>query len=434
MHRSGLPSRTYERKLTFNKSMMRSKFFLVSLIILVLLAGAAGVLWYFKVFPEQKASGGHQKKNGGVTTLPNPPAASGPQGEGSRLTVSGSTLLDSDGQEVQLRGFNWGGFNPGMVTENDPADIAKMGATVVRIPLRWRFADDSKQDQLQTTAPGHVNPAGLALLDKQIAWAASQKLWVVLFIGSDPDWKNQSMLDEYPEVWKFLAEHYKDTSSIAGYEILSEPHPHELGSSQLVKDFYQKNIAAIRSIDAKTPIIIGPAAATDCTNGPYDVRCLENIYLPNTPNLIYTFNFYEPAAYVKGKDGEKSEDGDGTYSPYPGTFTDRKTNTQYYLDRTWINNLLQNAARFKEAHNVPLFVNQIGVPTLAPGSDQYTRDAIGILNSMDIGYTWWKYRDEAVKHSKYEGGRGVVWDDKSGQEHVKQALVQLFTELFKQGK
>jgi hypothetical protein len=405
--------------------MMRSKLFLGSIIVLVLLASLGGVFWYMKAFPGQKTSQEHQKKKGTVTTLPTPPASSGPQGNGSRLTVSGSTLLDPDGNEIQLRGFNWGGFNPGMVAENDPAAMSKMGATVVRIPLRWRFAEDSKQDQLQSTAPGHINPAGLALLDKQIAWAGSQKLWVVLFIGSDPDWKNQSMLDEYPEVWKFLAEHYKDTPYIAGYEILSEPHPKNDFSTQTVKDFYAKNIAAIRQSDQKTPIIIGPASTSDCRDGVYDIRCLDKIYLDGVSNIIYTFNFYEPPEYIKGDEKKKQ-----TFGPYPGTYTNKKTGQSFYLDKEWITNLLQNAVRFRQTHNVPLFVNQVGVYTASPGSAQYTRDTLGLFDDLGIGYTWWKYRDTDRQQSLNEGGRGVVWDDKSGQEHTKQASVDLFTELF----
>jgi len=58
-----------------------------------------------------------------------------------------------------------------MTEQEDAPDMASMGANVVRIPLRWRFAEDSKQDQRDTASPGHIAPAGLAILDEQIQQA-----------------------------------------------------------------------------------------------------------------------------------------------------------------------------------------------------------------------------------------------------------------------
>ncbi len=349
----------------------------------------------------------------------------------ARLRVVGSDLIAPDGNKIVLRGFNWGGFNTGMAESEDALDMVRMGANTVRIPLRWRFTEDSKQDQYDPDAPGLINPNGVATLEKQIAWAGSQKLWVVLFVGSDPVWTDQKMLDEYATVWEFLAQHFKDTPYIAGYEILSEPHPKDR-SSDVVKDFFVKNIAAIRKNDTRTPTIVGPASATDCTNGPYDIRCLPRIYLNNMPNMIYTYNFYEPAAYVKDKDGDKKDDRDGQFGTYPGTYTNRQTGETYHLDRAWIANLMQHAANFKKAHNVPLFVNQIGVPSIAPGSDQYTKDTLGVLNDMEIGYTWWIYRLRNTKHALSEGGRGVLWEDELGTWHRKEEWITLLSQLFMQ--
>ncbi len=374
-------------------------------------------------------------KDDNVDKPPVPPVVSTSTPGAARITVRGSELFDPEGKEISLRGFNWANYRNGglLTTQQNVKDIKAMGATTVRIPLRWYWGsgdtqEESGQESRMTDAPGHINPVYLAMLDKYIQWAVDEKLWVILFIGSDPQYDNQARLQEFTETWAFLAERYKNTPYIGAYELLSEPHPKAPYTNQVVKDLDLQIIAAIRKVDTRTPIIVGPAKAEGCIDGPYDIRCLEQIYLENTPNIIYTFNFYEPPEYVKIN---KIEGGD----PYPGWTTDRKSKTgeKFYLDKVWLATLIQKGIDFQKSHNVPLFVNQIGVPSLTTGSKEYTQDVLDIFTKNDIGFTWWLYAEVSDKHSKYEGGRGVVWEDAkiAGLFHRKEDWIALFTDYFK---
>ncbi len=374
---------------------------------------------------------------GQVTTISDP---SDPSTMTARLTIRGNKLYDPSGKQVLLQGFNWSTYREmgAQTFPEDPATIAAMGANTVRIPLRWYWGSEvpgsSDQESRMTEAPGHIKPEMLALLDRHVKWATDQKLWVVLFIGSDPIWGDQAFLKEYSEVWEFLANRYKDTPYIAGYEILSEPHPKDPFTEEDVKNFYRTNIAAIRKYDTRTPTIIGAGKAKGCLTGTYDVRCLEGIYLENTPNMIYTFNFYEPPQYVK----TDQQTQDGVYEPYPGTFIEKKTGAKFYVDKNYLAGLIKYGADFSAKYNVPLFVNQIGVTMITPGSEQYTTDALSLLTQNGIGFTWWLYRQPDDKHSLHEGSRAALWEKKADKQDKtgtstwsrNEKLIGLLTQFF----
>lgn len=371
-----------------------------------------------------------EKKIHTIVTPPPSTVTGGVTSMTGRLTLSGTELIDESGQSIVLRGYNWWGYNPGMTEPEDAPDIAAMWANVVRIPLRWRFAEDSKQDQYSPEEAGYIKESGLKILDEQISEATRAGLWVILFIGSDIDWNNTWEIEEFWVVWETLANRYKDTPSIAGYEILSEPHPPEPYSNSDVKAFYLKNIQSIRAIDIKTPIIIWPAKATDCTDGPYDIRCLEKIYLWNLDQVFYTFNFYEPPQYVKWKGDTKEKNAD--FQAYPWVFYNPKTKQNFTLDAIWIKNILTLGKEFSEKYQVPVFVNQIWVSSIAPGSMEYTRDTLSMLNEYSIGYTWWKYRAAYTKNSLLSWDRGILWEDKEGNWYRKEDWIELMSELFKE--
>ncbi len=373
-------------------------------------------------------------KDDNVDKPPVPPvvSTSTPGSGPARVTIRGNKLYDPSNKEIILQGFNWSTYREGGLhtSEEDPATILAMKANVVRVPLRWYWgegdtAGQSDQESRMTEAPGHINPEMLALLDRHIKWATDQKLWVILFIGSDPIWNDQAFLKEYSEVWEFLANRYKDTPYIAAYEILAEPHPKSPYTQEDVKNFYRTNIAAIRKYDTRTPTMIGAAKAVGCDTGTYDVRCLNAIYMGDISNMIYTFNFYEPPQYVKG-----DRRGGG---PYPGTFYNEGTKSNFYADKNYLASLIKYGTDFSTSRQVPVFVNQIGVTMASAGSDQYTTDALSLLTQNGIGFTWWLFRQPDDKHSLHEGGRGALWEEKTGKTgvwHRNEKLIGLLEQFF----
>jgi aryl-phospho-beta-D-glucosidase BglC (GH1 family) len=216
---------------------------------------------------------------------------------GQRLQIQGKNLISTNGDTVILKGFNWGWW--GLAQQSDAEEACAMGANVIRMPMRWYFGGGGN-DQRDTTKPGNINPDGLALLDQQIQWCTDNHLWVILFGGSDRGagddnrnyWTDNSLKQQFIDMWQFLANRYKNTPYIAAYELLSEPHPKKPVTNAQLRSFYKELADSVRLIDHNTPVMIG-------ANDHYDINLMDSIYTSTIPNLFYTFNYYLPTDYVK---------------------------------------------------------------------------------------------------------------------------------------
>jgi len=340
-----------------------------------------------------------------------------------RLSTRGGQILDPAGNPILLRGYNWTQF----AQSGDAAANAGQGANVVRMTLWWHYANatncavsypNTAFDAYAPANPGGIDPKLLAALDTKIAWAASNRLWVVLAIrGGDCDfWTNPKVQSQFATMWAFLASHYSHAPYMGIYELLAEPHPVGDGfNNALVKTVFEKAIAAIRSVDAQTPIMVGATPV-------YNVRNVEDIFMPGQKNIIYTANFYELKNYTK-----QTKLPGLVAGSYPGRYPDdqnsRRTSCVYpdkdanhiYMNRAFLADLMGCLVRFRAAHNVPVFVQQVGIPTGVPGSYNWAQDVLDILNSAGIGWTYWAYRPAGHDPSDF----GVMWQDTVGEWHNK---------------
>lgn len=336
-----------------------------------------------------------------------------------RLTVEGNKILLPNGNPIELRGLNWGWWDTAQ--SQDAKEAVVMNANVIRMPIRWYFTGD-KSDIRDTKSPGHISPEGLKQLDQYIDWCAEQKLWVVLFAGSDQGagdnsqnyWTNPELRKEFLEMWEFIVDRYKDKPYIGAYEILSEPHPKKPATSKDLLQFYEQAIKVIRNHDKKTPVMIG-------ANDHYDINLLEGIYTKIDPNVIYTFNYYLPTEYCKT---DKQREKGLPLITYPGTYKDKYGKT-IYLNKDYLSIILQPALAFRDKYNVPVFVNQVGVRSEAPGHLQYINDVMDIFYQNHIPFTYWTYRTRSD-----ESQHGLYWLDKSNVYHPKNEQIELLKKAF----
>ncbi|MBA3788846.1 cellulase family glycosylhydrolase [Patescibacteria group bacterium] len=409
----------------------RSYFLIFGALILIILVGV-GVFWY---------SNQGNITNLGVGNLLPHNTTSGPE----RLTIKGSTIYAPDGKPFIFRGYNWGDW--GTAEQQDAADNIAQGANIVRIPLSWYFGDGSKatscgagtqkskssQDSYDSGAPGNILPANLALVDQEVAWATSQHLWVdVMVRGGDCDfWTNPKIIPQYIQMWEFLANRYKDTPYIASYELLSEPHPPKPFTNTDVKAFYEKLITAVRTVDPVTPVIIGPSKD-------YEIRDLEQVYIPDQSNVIYTANFYELPAYVK----EIKTPG-ATLTGYPGSYQDQGLSSDVCnysgkgqvvtLNKTFLSGLLGCATHFRDAHAVPIFINQVGIRSGTPGGFQYVQDVLDLFHTNNIGFAYWTYRSPTTSKGLADGDIGVVYQTSDGSWIQKPDWIARLSTFFRGG-
>jgi hypothetical protein len=311
-----------------------------------------------------------------------------------RLSISGSNILDPNGNVIVLRGFNWGSW--GTAQPQDASDNVSEGANVVRMPLRWwGMYNTASVDSRDDAAPGHITPTNLAELDKDIQWALSQHLWIDLFIDSDcgqngtqdkaqekycdPNntygnkgnnfWTDPAMRTEFVDVWKFIANRYKNTPYIGMYEILPEPNPTGVDAADITQ-FYGQLMGAIRSIDPQTPFLIGPG------NG-YDIKTMETSYIATTTPIIYTGNLF----VFTGKDQQSN------ISDLSARFAD--------------------LINFRATNSVPVFIQQTGVRSKDDPSLTYASTDLEMLNKANVGWTWWTYREQGSDANGY----GVYYQD-----------------------
>jgi len=324
-----------------------------------------------------------------------------------RLSIQGNSIKTPEGATISLRGLNWGWW--GTAQPQDASEAVAMGANVVRMPFRWYFGGTGS-DIRQTNAPGHIDPDGLAQLDQYINWCTQNKIWVVLFGGSDQGagdssenyWTNASLKKEFIETWQFLVQRYKNTPYIAAYELLSEPHPKKPATSQEVKAFYEEVITAVRQYDTITPVMIGP-------NDHYDINQLEDILTTKDNKIIYTFNYYLPTDYIKP---EKREQAGLPIVTYPGNYNDFDGHP-VNLNKDYLTQILQPGVQFSANHQVPIFVNQMGVRSRCPGNLEYLTDVCDIFYRFGIPFTYWSYRTNDVQ-TEY----GLYWFNKTTQQYV----------------
>lgn len=334
-----------------------------------------------------------------------------------KLSLRGSEILDQNGNPIMLRGMNWGSW--GTAEEKDAADNVKQGANIIRMPLRWwgKYSEASI-DSRKDSAPGHIDPAHLAQLDQYIAWASAQHLWIDLFIDSDcgqngtqedqklfcdPSnsygdkghnfWTDPAMRAEFIEVWKFIANRYKDTPYIGMYELLPEPNPTGVSNAD-IRQFYSELITAIHEVDPRTPLLVGAGPS-------YTIKkASAEGYIQTDVPLIYTGNLF----VFTGKSQEE--------------------NIANLRER------LQSLLDLRTKYNVPIFVQQTGSESGEDPNRVYAAAVLSLLNQNNVGWTWWTYK----QHNQNDKGYGVLYEEKShsGIWSEKTELLSVISKFLKQ--
>jgi hypothetical protein len=296
------------------------------------------------------------------------------------LSVRGPEIVDPSGKAILLRGYNWGRF--GRTQEQDGRDNAAQGANSVRIPLRWwgfykSKGVDSRLDSSPNTAT--INPDNLKILDDTVKWASDSHLWIILFIDSncgqngtqtdqvpycDPGhqypnghnfWSDPGARAKFIQIWRFIANRYKNTPYLGLFEPLPEPANVPAITPQQISDFYGEVMNNIRQVAPGIPFLIGGRK--------YHPENVEQAFNPAWKDVVYTGNlFYHPKG--GGQGGLES-----------------------------IQQRLGQLTSFRARHNVPVFVQQVGVRNR---DDDASKSAIkGTLNMLvdnRVGFAYWEYR------------------------------------------
>lgn len=335
------------------------------------------------------------------------------------LKVSGNKIVDG-GKQIRLKGVNFGGwlmmeayfmhapniavqvfkrefekrlgreallefekkFRGTYIREEDFAAIARMGCNCFRLPFNCRLIE---------TAPYEYDPGGVAYLDKAIHWAKKYKLKVILDLHAAPgaqnhDWHGDSLGEaglwisrvnqkRVSALWKFLADRYKNNTTVAGYDLLNES---VIADADKLNKFYAELIREIRTVDRNHILFV------EGNNWAMDLDCLDDF---DDDNWAYSIHFYHPLEFTFNlipqlKYPLRSKD--GTF----GKVTLRKMVGAYK----------------KFAKKRPVFVGEFGINSRQGiyGDDLWLIDILDCFEGAGFHWTYWTYK--AVKNHMFPDG------------------------------
>ncbi|MBN2315268.1 MAG: glycoside hydrolase family 5 protein [Sedimentisphaerales bacterium] len=296
-------------------------------------------------------------------------------------------LQGSNVREIQFTKF----------TKQDFINIKSLGCDVIRLPINLHSMTSDKLDYV-------IDPLLFYFLDQIIDWAEELELHLILdnhSFDSDTD-TNPGIIEILVPVWTQIAQRYKDRSSYLYYEVLNEPH----GISDVTWNTIQHQVVnAIRRIDQIHTIIVGPAGWNSYNH-------LKEMPFRADNNLIYTFHFYDPFLFThQGASWTNPSMTSLAGVPFPydadlmppcpteleDTWVeDRMAN--YHVEGTveYVKTLIDIAADFQAARNVPLFCGEFGV--YMPNSDEADRIywysiVRQHLEEKGIAWTTWDYTE-----------------------------------------
>ena len=309
----------------------------------------------------------------------------------SFIKTDGTKLVDTLGNEIQLKGTNignwlvpegymfkmeqvnsprkidemlyelvgpdslavfWNGFLKNYVTHDDIKYLKNIGVNHIRLPFNYKmFTDDLYMGERNS---------GFKYFDKIIEWCREEQIYILLDMHAAPGgqtgdniddsygypylFKSKSSQDLMTQIWVEIAERYKNEPVIIGYDLVNEPiatyFEDELDylNHQLFL-LYSRIIKEIRAVDSKHTIFLNGSVWS--TN--FDV--FEELV---DDNIVYEFHKY--------------------------WFEVNQEAVQEYVD-------------FRDQHQVPIYIGETGENT-----DEWVEDFRILLNENNIGWCFWPYK------------------------------------------
>ena len=309
-------------------------------------------------------------------------------------------------------------------TEAQLAAAEQLGLQFVRLAVdKWHAAD---RDFLIGNADAYqsLNQKDLARLNQVLDWADRHHIRIVLTMLSLPGdrwkqlngnrddprlWQDRRYWDQAAAFWRDLARALRGRSTIVAYDIINEPHPEKgggfdedgtrdfaawyaraKGTARDLNDLYAQVVAAIRTVDDETPIMLesGLYAAPDAFAY---LRPLAD------DKVLYAFHMYEPYAWA-------APSNKGRYR-YPGAAP--------FAGRTAVWNR-QRIADYLAAVGAWQAKNQVAANRIAgaefgcfrrnPGCGDYLADVVSVLNSQRWHWAFYAFREDGWDGMDYEIG------------------------------
>lgn len=302
------------------------------------------------------------------------------------LWLNGTTLRGANFyKRSQIDGYD-GASSDLFVPSYDPdifSQLRSAGANIVFLSIPGPFMVES---------PYAVDAEAVTLLDDLVNSAEAAGLFVVLAFRTSPGRSENDILNFLPqpvvrslhrpfdpsqqafiEMWRFVAARFRDRATVVGYDLLVEPHACINGTNdednfrENWRDLCQRTIAAIREIDADTPILVQPASWAAAA-------ALSVWQMPVGDRLVCSVHQYEPFDYTQDQDGA---------GQLPFDFS--KTQAAY-----------QAIADFQVAFpQIPIAITEFGVKNTCLDGDNFLRLQQDLIEERMCNHAVWTWGDNS---------------------------------------
>lgn len=248
----------------------------------------------------------------------------------------------------------WKEFKDNYITREDIKFIKSTGANTIRLPFHYKLFTD--EDYMGLTA----NQDGFARVDSLVEWCRGSSLYLILDMHDAPGGQTGDNIDDsygypwlfdseesqqlYCDIWKRIANHYKNEPVILGYELFNEPiAPYFENMEKLnakLENVYKRGVAAIRQVDKNHIILLGGAQWN------------------------------------------------GNFKPFKDSkFDDKIMYTCHRYGGEPTQEAIQSIISFRDSVKLPMYMGEIGHNT-----DEWQAAFCQVMRDNNIGYTFWPYK------------------------------------------
>lgn len=247
--------------------------------------------------------------------------------------------------------------------------IAEASFDSVRVPIRWSA-------HAEAHPPYTIDPVFFARVDWVLEQARENGLAAVINMHhydelmGDPDAHRERFL----ALWEQISQRYQNQPPTVVFELLNEPH-NRLDAGKW-NEILARGVETVRRSNPTRAIIVGP---TQWNN----IAQLPTLDLPDDPNLIVTFHYYDPFHFTH--QGAEWVSG-----------------SQAWLGRTWegapaeqraVVAAFDAAAAWATAQNRPLYMGEFGAYSKADQAsrERWTAFVARAALEREMSFAYWEF-------------------------------------------